>query len=93
MSFKTKDGRAIQTEIIGNVYHEGDRRAIQLKIRDLAERKKFERELHHTQKLETLGLLAGGAHTTITCFPGSWPMPTSFTATCRLTTLCDITFA
>jgi len=57
---KTKDGRAIQTEIIGNVYHEGDRRAIQLNIRDLTERRKFERDLQETQKLESLGLLAGG---------------------------------
>ena len=60
MSFKTKNGRAIQTEIIGNVYHEEDRRAIQLNIRDLTERRKFERELQETQKLESLGLLAGG---------------------------------
>jgi len=60
MSFKTKDGHKIQTELIGNVYSEGNRRAIQLNIRDLTERKKFERELQHTQKLESLGLLAGG---------------------------------
>jgi PAS domain S-box-containing protein len=60
MSFKMKGGRAIQTEIIGNIYHEGERRAIQLNIRDLTERKKFERELQDTQKLESLGLLAGG---------------------------------
>ena len=60
MSFQTKDGRLIQTEIIANVYEEGDRRAIQLNIRDLTERTKFERELQDTQKLESLGLLAGG---------------------------------
>ncbi len=60
MSFKTKDGHKIQTELIGNVYSEGSRRAIQLNIRDLTERKKFERELQHTQRLESLGLLAGG---------------------------------
>jgi two-component system, chemotaxis family, CheB/CheR fusion protein len=60
MTLKTKDGRAIQAEIIGNVYQEGDRRAIQLNIRDLTERRKFERELLETQKLESLGLLAGG---------------------------------
>ena len=60
LSFKTKDGRGLQTELIGNVYSEGNRRAIQLNIRDLTERRKFERELQDTQKLESLGLLAGG---------------------------------
>ena len=60
MNFAMKGGRAIQTEVIGNVYHEGDRRAIQLNIRDLTERREFERALQQTQKLESLGLLAGG---------------------------------
>ena len=60
MNFKIKGGREIQTEMIGNVYHEGDRRAIQFNIRDLTERVKFEREILETQKLESLGLLAGG---------------------------------
>ncbi len=60
MPFKTKDGRAIQAEILANTYHEGERRAIQLNVRDLTERRKFERELQDTQKLESLGLLAGG---------------------------------
>jgi two-component system CheB/CheR fusion protein len=60
MSFQTKDGRTIQTEVIGAVYPEGDRQAIQFNIRDLTERRKFEREMQHTQKLESLGLLAGG---------------------------------
>ncbi len=60
MVFKSKDGRALQTEVIGTVYPEGDRQAIQLNIRDLTERRKFEREMQQTQKLESLGLLAGG---------------------------------
>jgi two-component system CheB/CheR fusion protein len=60
MSFKTRDGRTIETEFIGTIYPEGDRRAIQLNVRDLTERRKFEREMQHTQKLESLGLLAGG---------------------------------
>jgi two-component system CheB/CheR fusion protein len=60
ITLTTKDGREIQTELVGNVYTEGNRRAIQLNIRDLTERRKFERELQHTQKLESLGLLAGG---------------------------------
>jgi two-component system CheB/CheR fusion protein len=57
---RTKDGRDLQTEVIANVYVEGDRPAIQFNIRDVSERKKFARELQETQKLESLGLLAGG---------------------------------
>lgn len=60
MKFTMKGGRVVQTEVIGNLYHEGDRRTIQLNIRDLTERREFERELQQTQKLESLGLLAGG---------------------------------
>jgi two-component system CheB/CheR fusion protein len=57
---RTKDGRDLQTEVIANVYVEGNRPAIQFNIRDVSERKKFARELQETQKLESLGLLAGG---------------------------------
>jgi two-component system CheB/CheR fusion protein len=60
LCLRTKDGRDLRAELIGNVYAEGDRPAIQLNIRDVSERKKFERELQETQKLESLGLLAGG---------------------------------
>ncbi len=45
---------------MANEYTEGERRVIQLNIRDITERKRFERQLQHTQKLESLGLLAGG---------------------------------
>jgi two-component system CheB/CheR fusion protein len=57
---QTKDGRELHTEVIANTYSEGERRAIQLNIRDVSERKKFEQELQQTQRLEGLGLLAGG---------------------------------
>ncbi len=60
LTLQTKDGRDLRTEVIANVYSEGDRLAIQFNIRDVGERKKFERELQETQKLESLGLLAGG---------------------------------
>ena len=57
---RTKDGRSLQMEMIANVYWEGKRRAIQFNMRDVGERRKFERELQETQRLESLGLLAGG---------------------------------
>ena len=60
LDIRRTDGNAADIEIIGNVYHEEDRRAISLNIRDLTERRKFDRELQETQKLESLGLLAGG---------------------------------
>jgi C4-dicarboxylate-specific signal transduction histidine kinase len=47
-------------EVIGNIYSEKDRRVVQLNMRDLTERKRFERELQETAKLESVGLLAGG---------------------------------
>ncbi len=60
LTLRTKDGRDLLTEVIANLYSEGDHRAIQFNIRDISERRKFERELQETQKLESLGLLAGG---------------------------------
>ncbi|HLK63477.1 MAG TPA: chemotaxis protein CheB [Bryobacteraceae bacterium] len=60
LTLRTKDGREVQVEAIASVYFEGDRRAIQFNIRDITERKKFEHQLQETQKLESLGLLAGG---------------------------------
>ena len=60
VSLRTKDGRDPETEVLGNIHSEGERRAIQLNIRDLTERKKFEREIAADEKLESLGLLAGG---------------------------------
>jgi two-component system CheB/CheR fusion protein len=60
LNLRTRDGRDIQTEVIANVYTEGERLAIQFNMRDVSERRKFERELRETQKLESLGLLAGG---------------------------------
>ena len=60
VSLRGKDGRVLQMEVIGNIYSEKDRRVVQLNMRDLTERKRFERELQDTAKLESVGLLAGG---------------------------------
>jgi PAS domain S-box-containing protein len=62
VTLHSKDGRSLQFEVVGNVYSEGsgDRRVIQFNLRDLTDRRKFERDLQHTAKLESLGLLAGG---------------------------------
>jgi two-component system, chemotaxis family, CheB/CheR fusion protein len=62
VALPSKDGRSLQFEVVGNMYSEGTdaRRVIQFNLRDLTDRRKFERELQHTAKLESLGLLAGG---------------------------------
>ena len=57
---KAKGGQNIEVEAIGNVYSEGTKQVIQFNIRDITERKHFERQLRQTAKLESLGLLAGG---------------------------------
>ena len=57
---KTKDGRIIPSEVIGNIYSEKKGRVIQFNIRNIEERKKFFRQIQESQKLESLGLLAGG---------------------------------
>jgi len=60
ITLRAKDGSNLEVEMIATTHLEGERRAIQLNMRDVSERKKFERELQETQKLESLGILAGG---------------------------------
>ncbi len=60
LMLSARDGRDLQTEVIANVYGEGERRVIQFNVRDVTERRRFERKLQETQKLEGLGVLAGG---------------------------------
>ena len=47
-------------EVVANLYQENERPYVQLNIRDITERKRFERQLQQTAKLESLGVLAGG---------------------------------
>lgn len=60
LTLQTKDGHSLQAEVIASMYSEDQRPAMQFNIRDVGERRKFERELQETQKLESLGRLAGG---------------------------------
>ena len=59
-SLRAKDGRRIESEALANIYSEGEKRVVQINIRDITERKLFDRQLQQTAKLESLGLLAGG---------------------------------
>ena len=59
-ALRTEDGRRIEVEAIANMYWEGEKRVAQFNIRDITERKLFDRQLQQTAKLESLGLLAGG---------------------------------
>ncbi len=60
VSIDAADGRKLEVEVVGISYTEAQRRVIQLNLRDLTDRRRFERELQQTAKLESLGLLAGG---------------------------------
>jgi two-component system, chemotaxis family, CheB/CheR fusion protein len=60
ISLVTRGGREIEIEAIGSTYTEGEKQFVQLNIRDITDRKLFDRRLQQTAKLESLGLLAGG---------------------------------
>ena len=60
VSIEAADGRKLEVEVVGITYTEAHRRVIQFNLRDLTDRRKFERELQQTAKLESVGLLAGG---------------------------------
>lgn len=64
---RTAGGGHAELEVLGNVYAEGERRAIQLNIRDVTERKRsgdgarrVPEQAPAAQRLEAMGLLAGG---------------------------------
>jgi len=56
----TKDGRQADVEFVSNVYPEGDHDVIQCNIRDISKRKAAARKLVQAQKMEAVGMLAGG---------------------------------
>ncbi|MDQ5986910.1 MAG: Sensor histidine kinase RcsC [Syntrophus sp. SKADARSKE-3] len=67
LPLETSDGRSIATEFVSNVYEVDHSKVIQCNIRDITERKRAEQEreklqnqLLQSQKLESIGRLAGG---------------------------------
>jgi two-component system, cell cycle sensor histidine kinase and response regulator CckA len=57
---KKKDGTVFPTEISARVFHYHDRDVHIAAIRDITERHRYEAQRQRSQKMESLGLLAGG---------------------------------
>jgi PAS domain S-box-containing protein len=67
LPLETKDGRSVEVEFIGNIYRVGQKRMMQCNIRDISQRKEFERnrsrlepQLKQAQKMAAVAALAGG---------------------------------
>lgn len=58
--FLRLDGTAVPVEVSSIAYTYRGRKALQIIVRDISERKKMQEELLRAQKLESLGVLAGG---------------------------------
>src|SRR5439155_1022204 len=55
-----KNGEQIGLEVAFGEYVQGDHVVFTGVIRDITERKRFDEQLQHTARLESLGVLAGG---------------------------------
>lgn len=67
LPLETKDGLSVEVEFISHVYQVGHERTIQCNIRDISQRKKYERnrnrlasQLKQAQKMAAVAALAGG---------------------------------
>jgi PAS domain S-box-containing protein len=67
LPLETKDGRSVEVEFVGNIYRVGQKRTIQCNIRDISQRKAYEKsrskirfQLKQAQKMAAVAALAGG---------------------------------